>query len=137
MLIYDTEENLSRKSTIFARDRGVLVAAVDLHSGTWRVAREMFEVLQKELGISKKTISEINIDVIQEVAMDIATLIDCTAKIRVKNGKIKSYSDGINDDLDEINKLIRYYQSKLKSAISGPGRTNDSRTTGDVTERDR
>ena len=27
MLIYDTEENLSRKSTIFARDRGVLVAS--------------------------------------------------------------------------------------------------------------
>lgn len=53
MLTCDTEENLSRQSTIFARDRGVLVAAVDLKSGTWRVAREMFEVLEKELGMSK------------------------------------------------------------------------------------
>jgi hypothetical protein len=137
MLIYDTEENLSRKSTIFARDRGVLVAAVDLNSSTWRVAREMFEVLQKELGISKKAISEINIDVIQEVAMDIATLIDWTAKIRVKNGKIKSYSDGINDDLDEINKLVRYYQGKLKSAISGSRLTNDDRSTRDATQKDK
>ena len=119
MLIYDTEENLSKKTTIFARDRGVLVAAVDLNSGTWRVAREMFEVLQKELGLSKKAVSEINIDVIQEVAMDIATLIDWTAKIRVKNGKIKSYSEGLNDDLDEINKVVKNYQLKLKSAVSG------------------
>src|SRR5918996_4142762 len=127
MLIYDTEENLSKKSTIFARDRGVLVAAVDLKSGTWRVAREMFEVLQKELGISKKGVSEINIEVIQEVAMDIATLIDYTAKIRVKNGKIKSYSEGINDDLEELNRVVKHYHLKLKSAISGSGRTNDSK----------
>jgi hypothetical protein len=95
------------------------------------------EVLQKELGISKNTISEINIDVIQEVAMDIATLIDWTAKIRVKNGKIKFYSERIYDDLDEINKLVRYYQGKLKSAISGSGRTNDSNTTRDATQKDK
>jgi hypothetical protein len=137
MLIYDTEENLSRKSTIFARDKGVLVAAVDLNSGTWRVAREMFEVLQKELGISKKAISEINVDVVQEVAMDIATLIDWTAKIRVKNSKIKSYSEGITDDLDEINKLVRCYQGKLKSAISGSGCANDNMARGDTTQRDK
>jgi hypothetical protein len=134
MLIYDTEENLSKKSTIFARDRGVLVAAVDLKSGTWRVAREMFEVLQKELGISKKGVSEINVDVIQEVAMDIATLIDYTAKIRVKNGKIKSYSEGINDDLEELNRVVKHYHLKLKSAISGSGRTNGSKTTGNISQ---
>ena len=132
MLIYDTKENLSKKSTIFARDRGVMVAAVDLESGTWRVAREMFEVLQKELGISKKGVIEINIETIQEVAMDIVTLIDYTAKIRVKNGKIKSYSEGINDDLDELNRVVKHYHIKLKSAISGSGRTNDSKTTGNI-----
>jgi hypothetical protein len=134
MLIYDTKENLSRKSTIFARDRGVLVAAVDLESGTWRVAREMFEVLQKELGISKKGVSEINVDVIQEVAMDIAILIDYTAKIRVKNGKIKSYSEGIGDDRDELNRVVKHYHLKLKSAISGSGRTNDCKTTGNISQ---
>ena len=133
MLIYDTEENLSRKSTIFARDRGVLVAAVDLNSGTWRVAREMFEVLQKELGICKKGVSEINIDVIQQVATDIGILIDWTAKLRVKNSKIKSCSEGINDDLDEIAKVVKNYQLKLKSAISGIGCINDSKMAGNAT----
>ena len=34
--------------------------------------------------------------------MDIGTLIGLTANIRVKNGKIKSYSEGINEDLDQI-----------------------------------
>jgi hypothetical protein len=93
----------------------------------------MFEVLQKELGISKKGVSEININTIQEVAMDIATLTDWTAKIRVKNGKIKSYSEGISDDLDEISKVVKHYHLKLKSAISGSGCTNDSKTTGSIT----
>jgi hypothetical protein len=136
MLIYDTKENLSKKSTIFARDRGILVAAVDLESGAWRVAREMFEVLQKELGISKKGVSEINIETIQEVAMDIATLIDYTAKIRLKNGKIKSYSEGINDNLDELNRVVKHYHIKLKSAISGSGSgcTNDRKTTGNISQ---
>ena len=128
MLIYDTEGNLSKKTTIFARDRGVLVAIVDLGSGMWRVAREMFEVLQKELGACKKGISEISIDVIQEVAMDIGTLIGLTANIRVKNGKIKSFSEGINEDLDEIKSGVNNYQRKLKSAIAGIEAINDGRS---------
>ena len=53
MIIYDTEENLTRKSTIFARDRGYWFA-VDLNSGMWRVAREMFEVLQRSWGSVRK-----------------------------------------------------------------------------------
>ena len=67
MLVYDTEENVSKKTTTFARDRGVLVAIVDINSGMWRVAREIFEVLQKELGARKKGVNEISIDIIQEV----------------------------------------------------------------------
>lgn len=74
---------------------------------------------------TKKGVSEINIDVIQEVATDIGTLIDWAAKLRVKNGKIKSYSEGINDDLDEINKVVKNYQLKLRSAISGIDSAND------------
>ena len=127
MLIYDTEENLSKKTTTFARNRGVLVAIVDLNSGMWRVAREMFEVLQKELGACKKGISEISIDVIQEVAIDIGTLIGFTANIRAKNGKIKSFSEGINEDLDEIKSAVNNYQRKLKSAIAGIESINDAK----------
>ena len=125
MLIYDSEENLSKKITTFARDRGVLVAAVDLNSGMWRVAREMFEVLQKELGACKKGVSEISIDVIQEVAMDIGTLTGLTANIRAKNGKIKFYTEGINEDLDEIKSAVNNYERKLKSAIAGIEAIND------------
>lgn len=102
-----------------------MVAAVDLNSGMWRVAREIFEVLQKELGTRKKGVSEISIDVIREVANDIGTLIGQAANIKVKNGKIRSYSEGINDDLDEIKLIVNNYQRKLKSAIAGIGATND------------
>ena len=54
-------------------------------------------------------------------ANDIGTLIGQAANIKVKNGKIRSYSEGINDDLDEIKLIVNNYQRKLKSAIAGIG----------------
>jgi hypothetical protein len=50
--------------------------------------------LQKELGVCKKGVDEINIDVIQEVVSDIGTLIGLANSIKIKKSKIKSYSDG-------------------------------------------
>jgi hypothetical protein len=41
------------------------------------MAREIFEVLQKEINSKRKTIDEINIKVIQEVAIDIGAM-HCT-----------------------------------------------------------
>jgi hypothetical protein len=75
--------------------------------------------LQKELGVCKKGVDEINIDVIQEVVSDIGTLIGLANSIKVKKSKIKSYSDGINDDLDEIKSVLNNYQRKLKLATAG------------------
>jgi hypothetical protein len=118
MLIYDTEENRSKKTT-FTKDRGVLVAVVDLSSGMWRVAREIFEVLQKEVGTCKKAVNEINIDVLQEVAADIGTVVGLTAHIRSKSSKIQSLAKGIDEGCDEIKSAVNNYQHKLKSAIAG------------------
>jgi hypothetical protein len=60
--------------------------------------------------------------------MDIGTLIGLTANIRTKNGKIKSFSEGINEDLDEIKSAVNNYQRKLKSAIAGIEAINDGRS---------
>ena len=89
-----------------------MVAVVHLNSGMWRVAREIFEYVQKELGTRKKGVSEISIDVIREVANDIDTLIGLADNIKVKNSKIRSYSKEINDDLDEIKLIVNNYQRK-------------------------
>ena len=48
-MVYDTGESVPEKS-VMVRENGVLVAVTDLQSGTWQIARDMFEVLQKELG---------------------------------------------------------------------------------------
>ena len=53
IIVYDTEENL-REKTIIVRENGVLVAVADIHSGTWQMARDMFEVLQKEVDSKKE-----------------------------------------------------------------------------------
>ena len=55
IMVYDTGESVPEKS-VMVRENGVLVAVTDLQSGTWQIARDMFEVLQKELG-DKKGIS--------------------------------------------------------------------------------
>jgi hypothetical protein len=70
---------------MIARERGVLVAAVDLESGMWKVAREMFLILQKELNVSKKEIDEINIDAIKDVLAKIGQMINMLDGVRGKN----------------------------------------------------
>jgi hypothetical protein len=82
IIAYDTQDNLPQK-TMIAREKDVLVAVVDVESGTWKMAREIFEVLQKEMTSKKKTVNEINIRVIQEVATDIGALIKYTSNIRL------------------------------------------------------
>lgn len=66
-----------------------MIAVVDLQLATWKMAREIFEVLQKELSISRSEISEINITMIQEVANDVGTLLKLTADVRGNNAKIR------------------------------------------------
>lgn len=116
IIVYDAQENLPNK-TIFTREKGVLIAVVDLCSGTWKMAREIFEILQKELSVSKKEINEINLSIVQEVANDIGTLLKLTADVRGNNARIRSYSEKIDEGLDEVRSALKDYQHKLKSAI--------------------
>lgn len=116
IIVYDAQDNLPNK-TIFTREKGVLIAVVDLQSATWKMAREIFEVLQKELSITRREISEINITTIQEVANDVGTLLKLTEDVRGNNAKIRSYSEKIDERLDEIRSAVKDYQHKLRSAI--------------------
>jgi hypothetical protein len=122
VIAYDTQDNLPQK-TIMAREKEVLVAVVDIESGAWKMAREMFEVLQKEMASKNKTVSEINIQAIQEVATDIGSVVKCTAKIRGKTAKIQKaaekYRLEIDEDLDDIKDAVANYQKKLMAAVSG------------------
>ena len=117
IIVYDTQDNLPQK-TMFAREKGVVVAVVDIQSGTWKMAREIFEVLQKELNSKRKTVNEINIKVIQEVATDIGTLVKYTSDIKGKTAKIQTLTKEIVEDVDEIKDLVGNYQNKLKTAVA-------------------
>jgi len=87
---------------MLARERGVLVAVVDIQSGTWKMAREIFEVLQKEISLRRRTVNEINIKALQEVVTDIGAIVNYTSDIRGKTAKIHSLTDKIDEDVDEI-----------------------------------
>ncbi|MGH9983163.1 MAG: hypothetical protein ACRD8W_04310 [Nitrososphaeraceae archaeon] len=117
IIVYDTQENLPQK-TMFAREKGVLVAVVDIQSGTWKMAREIFEVLQKEITSKRKTVNEISIKVIQEVATDIGALVKYTSDIRGKTARIQKMTKEIDEDLDGIKDAVGNYQRKLKDAVA-------------------
>lgn len=116
IIVYDTLENLPQK-TMFAREKGVLVAVVDIQSGTWKMAREIFEVLQKEITFRRKSVNEINTRIIQEVATDIGLLAKYTSDIRGKTAKIQVLTEKIEIDLDEMKSAVSKYQNKLKTAV--------------------
>jgi len=83
------------------------------------MARDMFEVLQKELDLRKKNVEEvkINIQVIQEVSNDIAALIKFTTNIKMNNTKIQSLTKKIDEDTQGISEAVKLYKNKLRSAI--------------------
>jgi hypothetical protein len=122
IIAYDTQDNLPQK-TMIAREKDVLVAVVDIESGTWKIAREIFELLQKEMDSQKKTVNEINIQAIQEVATDIGELVKYTSNIRGKTVKLQNqtekYKADIEEDLGAIKAAVSNYQKKLMAAVSG------------------
>jgi hypothetical protein len=65
----------------------------DIESGTWKIAREMFELLQKEMDSQKKTVNEINIQAIQEVATDVGELVKYTSNIRGKTVRLQNQTE--------------------------------------------
>jgi hypothetical protein len=118
IIVYDTEENLPEK-TVIVRENGVLVAVTNMQSGTWQMARDMFEVLQKELNSRKKNVNEVKINtkVIQEVSNDIVTLIKFTSNIKINNSKIQGLTKKIDEDTKEISEAVSLLKDKLRSAI--------------------
>ena len=80
------------------------------------MAREIFEVLQKELISKRKTVNEINLKTIQEVSTDIGVL--DTSDIRGEAAKIQTLTEKIDEDLDEIKDAVTSYQTKLKAAVA-------------------
>ena len=118
IMVYDTGENVPEKS-IIVRENGVLVAVTDLQSGTWQMVRDMYEVLQKELGDKKKDLNEvkINMEIIQEVSNDITALIKFTSNVKMNNTKILNLTKKIDQDTNEITEALNLYKNKLRSAI--------------------
>ena len=118
----DTQDNKPQK-TMITREKEVLVAVVDIESGTWKMAREIFEVLQKEMASQKRTISEINIQSIQELATDIGARVKNTSNIRGKTARIQNliekYKLEIDEELDEIKDAVDKHQKKLMAAVAG------------------
>jgi hypothetical protein len=82
------------------------------------MAREIFEVLQKEISSRRKTVNEINIKTIQEVVTDIGAIVKYTSDIRGKTAKIHILTDKIDEDVDEIKTAVGNYQNKLKAAVA-------------------
>jgi hypothetical protein len=122
IIIYDAQESILQQ-TMITREKDVLVAVADIESGTWKIAREMFEFLQIEMASKKKTINEINIQAIQEVARDIGALVKYTSNIKGKTAKLlkqtEKYKLETDGDLEEIRTALTNYQNKLMAAVSG------------------
>ena len=71
----------------------------------------------------KKTVNEINIQAIQEVATDIGALVKYASNIKGKTAKLlkqtEKYKLETDGDLDEIRTAVANYQKKLMTAVSG------------------
>ena len=83
------------------------------------MARDMFEVIQKELEVRRKNVDEvrINMKAIQEVSNDIVALTKFMTSIKLNSTKILNLKEKIDQDTNEINEAVNLYIDKLRSAI--------------------
>jgi hypothetical protein len=117
IIVYDTQDNLPQAmKTMITREKDVLVAIVDIESGTWKMARDIFGILQCEMLLQKKKINEINVQSIQQVATEIRKLKEVTSDIR---GKTAKFQREIDSDCDEIDAYVKSFHDRLTAAVSG------------------
>ena len=82
----------------------------------------MFELLQKEMDSKKKTVNEINIQAIQEVATDIGEPVKYTSNIRDKTVKLQNQTEKYKSDIEDLGGIkaaVSNYHKKLMAAVSG------------------
>jgi hypothetical protein len=123
MLVYDNQDNLPQavKPVSISRERGILIVVCELQSGTWRLAREMLEVIDVAMTAANKNINEINIEQVQQVAAELGSIVKVLEQIRGNGAKIKSCADEVEQSALTIKAVVKDYQEKIHSAISGIG----------------
>ena len=117
---------------MIAKQCGVLIAAVDLESSMWKVAREMFIILQEELNVSKRQINEVDIEAIKDVLEKIGQLKNMVDKVKGKNSKVQTISKEIDGNLIDLKDLVKTFEKELRSAITGDNHKMDSCVQGAI-----
>ena len=86
----------------------------------WNLENGSRDIRGTSKGITskRKTVNEINIKVIQEVATDIGALVKYTSDIRGKTARIQKITKEIDEDPDGIKDAAGNYQRKLKDTVA-------------------
>ena len=118
ILVYDQPENLAETAKPLRIDQldGVILAVVDIQSGSWKVAKQLFEILQSRENSSN---GDIDIGRLQKTIDDWATVQCSVEKIRRDATTCYNASDRmLRINLAALEEAIEHYRQRLKSFLN-------------------
>jgi len=120
MLVYDKQENLletQRPIQVLIHD-DIIVAVSDMETGSWRTAREAFEVFQSIIGDPTKMEGEVDFAEVQRTLEDMQVINEQIEKLRNYNNRAINNCEKVRENIAKLEKTILKYQLRLKELLS-------------------
>ena len=120
LLVYDAPSNLLDVQRPFyvSMSQSVIVAVADVESGSWKTARQIFEVFQSVLPSDvADNPSKIDIEKLRMTIDEIATVNQQIETLRKCNNSALSNCEKARTAINRMEELITVYQEKLRELL--------------------
>jgi hypothetical protein len=120
ILVYDSPSNLLEVQRPFylSITQSVIVAVADVESGSWKAARQIFEVFQSVLpSDAANTPNKLDIGKLQKTIDEIATVNQQIELLRKCNNSAFSNCEKARTAINRMEELITVYQEKLRELL--------------------
>ncbi len=120
LLVYDAPSNLLEVQRPFyvSMSQSVIVAVADVESGSWKTARQIFEVFQSVLpSDDADNPSKIDIEKLRMTIDEIATVNQQIETLRKCNNSALSNCEKARTVINRMEELITVYQEKLRELL--------------------
>lgn len=120
MLVYDKQANLleTQKPIQVLTQDNIIVAVSDMETGSWRTAREAFEVFQSITKGITETESEVDFAEIQRTLEDMQVINEQIEKLRNYNNRAINNCEKVRESIMKLETAITKYQQRLKELLS-------------------
>jgi len=136
MLVYDKQENLleTQRPIQVLTHNDIIVTVSDIDTGSWRTAREAFEVFQSINGDLTEMEDEVDFTEVQRTLEDMQVINEQVEKLRNYNSHAIHNCEKVRESIMKLETTITEYQQRLKSLLFPIKTPESSREFGNLSK---